>query len=158
MHDSLARLLAERRLEILAIVRREVVAGNGLAAVLVDALQNLVARGIAQAGEERDKLAAGRSTGCVPEDDLVQLTSTRDLPTLSELSTISDSDGQGTIVAAHLRLVAHQALRDRINLQWVSTPVHCARPIVEGRPLPDGRWPAQQYQRNLFASVVVTGR
>lgn len=41
MHDGLARLLAKRRLEVAAVVLREVVPRDGLATVLVHPLENL---------------------------------------------------------------------------------------------------------------------
>lgn len=73
MHDGLASLLSECRLEILSVVLGEKVARHGLAAILVYSLEDLVARGIAQAGEQRDELPANGGTGPVLEDDLVEL-------------------------------------------------------------------------------------
>ena len=73
VHDSLASLLAECRLKILAIVRRKVVTGDRLTAVLVDSLEDLVTGGISQTREERNELLSDSSGGRVPEDDLVQL-------------------------------------------------------------------------------------
>ena len=79
MHDGLASLLSESRLEILAVVLAEIVARHGLAAILVYSLEDLVARGIAKAGEQRDELAANGGTSLVLEDDLVELAGTGNL-------------------------------------------------------------------------------
>ena len=79
MHDGLARLLAKGRLKILAVVLGEHVARHGLAAILVYPLQDLVAGGVAQAGEEGEELAAKGGGGLVLEDDLVELAGVGDL-------------------------------------------------------------------------------
>lgn len=68
MEHGLARLLAESALEVLAVVQGQVVARDGLAAVLVDALEDFVAGCVAEAGEERDELSAGGGAGFVFED------------------------------------------------------------------------------------------
>lgn len=92
MHDGLARLLAKGGLEVAAVVGGEVVPGDGLAAVLVYPLGDLVAGGVAQAGEEGEELLAGGGGGLVLEDDGVELREPGD--------------------AAR---VAHQALGDRVD-------------------------------------------
>lgn len=74
VHDSLARLLAECRLEIFAVVLAEIVTRHRLTAILVDSLKDLVTGGVAQTGEQRNKLSPQRSASLVLEDDLVQLT------------------------------------------------------------------------------------
>lgn len=79
MHDGLASLLSERRLEVLAVVLGEVIAGDGLTAILVDSLEDLVASGITQTGEQGDELSRERGAGLVLEDDLVQLGCAGDL-------------------------------------------------------------------------------
>ena len=79
MHDGLASLLSERRLEVLAVVLGEVVTGDGLAAIRVDSLEDLVAGGITQTGEQGEELSRKRGAGLVLEDDLVQLGCTGDL-------------------------------------------------------------------------------
>jgi len=79
VHNRLAGLLAERSLKVLGVVGAEKVAGDGLAAVLVYPLQDLVAGGVAQAREERDKLAAEAGVGLILEDDGVELTEGSDL-------------------------------------------------------------------------------
>ena len=79
MHDGLARLLAERPLKVLAVVLREIVARHGLTAILVYPLQDLVTGGVAQAGEQREELAADGRAGLVLEDDLVELAGAGDL-------------------------------------------------------------------------------
>lgn len=60
-------------------MRAEVVAGDGLAAVLVDALEDLVAGGVAETGEEGDEFATEGGVGLVLEDDLVELGGVGDL-------------------------------------------------------------------------------
>lgn len=79
VHDGLASLLAEGVLEVLTIVFTEEVSGHGLTSVLVDSLQDLVAGGISQTGEQGDELLAGRHRGLVLEDDGVQLAGACDL-------------------------------------------------------------------------------
>lgn len=79
VHDGLARLLAKRRLKVLAVVRVEVVARDGLAAVLVHTLQHLVAGGVPETGEQRDELPPERRAGLVLEDDRVELRQAGDL-------------------------------------------------------------------------------
>lgn len=51
MHDSLARLLAKSILKVFSVVLAQVVARNGLSAILIYSLEHLVAGGVAQAGE-----------------------------------------------------------------------------------------------------------
>lgn len=51
MHDSLAGLLAESRLKVLAVVLAQIVARNRLTAILVDSLEDLVASSISETGE-----------------------------------------------------------------------------------------------------------
>jgi len=92
VHDSLARLFAERALKVLAVVLPQVVARDGLTAIFVDTLENLVASGIPQTGEKRKELARSGCVCLVLEDDLVQLRCAR-----------------------HLGLVAHEALRDSVD-------------------------------------------
>lgn len=73
VHDSLASLLAECRFKVLAIVLGQEIAGDRLAAILVDSLQDLVSGSVAQTGEKRDKLATESCAGLFFEDYLVQL-------------------------------------------------------------------------------------
>ena len=102
VHDGLARLLAEGILKVLAVVGVEVVAGHGLAAVLVDALQHLVAGGVPEAGEQREELPRNRCVGLVLEDDGVEVRRGPDLlnhrsrqprPVLSGLSLLEGNEG-----------------------------------------------------------------
>lgn len=79
MHNGLASLLAESRLEILAIVDTEPVASDGLTTVLVHTLEDLVTGSVAETGEEGDELAADGGGGGVLEDDLVQFAGTGNL-------------------------------------------------------------------------------
>jgi hypothetical protein len=53
-------------------VQRQVVADEGLAAVFVDALEDFVARCVAEAGEERGEFGGGRGGGEVAKDDAVE--------------------------------------------------------------------------------------
>jgi hypothetical protein len=78
--QSLASLLAKRRLEVGAVVLCEVIAGYRLATVLVYPLQYLVAGGISQTGEKRDKLLAKACIGLVLEDDSIEFVDRVDLP------------------------------------------------------------------------------
>lgn len=73
MHDSLACLLAKGGLKVLSVVLAQEVARNGLSAILVYSLKHLVAGGVTQTGEQRDKLSCEGCGGLVLEDDLVQL-------------------------------------------------------------------------------------
>lgn len=79
MHDSLASLLSESRLKVVTVVLGQEVTGNGLPAILVHPLEDLVSCGVAQTGEQREELAGDGSAGCVLEDDLVQLAGARNL-------------------------------------------------------------------------------
>lgn len=79
MHDSLASLLAESALKVLAVVLGQEVPGDGLTAILVYSLEDLVAGGVSQTGEERNELAARCRVGGVLEDDLVELLDAGDL-------------------------------------------------------------------------------
>lgn len=79
VHDSLARLLAECRFEVLGVVLGQEITGHGLTAILVYALEDLVPRRVAQTGEQGDELAADGSGGLVLENDLVQLAGAGDL-------------------------------------------------------------------------------
>lgn len=73
VHDSLARLLSKGGLEVLAIMFAQEVPCHRLATVLVDSLEDLVARGVAQTGEEGEELSSEWRVGLVFEDDLVQV-------------------------------------------------------------------------------------
>jgi hypothetical protein len=79
VHDGLSSLLAEGLLELGAVVLAKVVASNGLTTILVYALEDLVSGGVAQTGEERDKLLANGSIGLVLEDDGVEFLEVVDL-------------------------------------------------------------------------------
>jgi hypothetical protein len=96
VHDGLAVALAECLVEDVAVVPGEVVACEGLAAVLVDALEDLwsivrrccwtsrdgsylVRSGVSETWEERQEATADRGIGRVPEDDLVQVRRRLDL-------------------------------------------------------------------------------
>ena len=70
MHHHLALALAERVGEVVAVVAVEDVGEPGLAAVLVYALGDLVARGVAEPGEEGEELAAEGRGRVLLEDDL----------------------------------------------------------------------------------------
>ena len=68
MEDGFSGFLAKGAFKVLAVVQGEVVARDGLAAVFVDALEDLVAGCVAEAGEEGDEFAAGGGAGFVFED------------------------------------------------------------------------------------------
>lgn len=116
-HDSLAGGLAEGAREGLGVVGGQVVTDEGLAAVLVDTLEDLgviqhgdfsqhaeredadlVASGVAETGEEREELAGESKVGGILEDDLVEGRS-----------------------VGNLGLVAHQPLRDGVDLDSKQT-------------------------------------
>lgn len=78
VHNGLASLLSKSALKVLAIVGSQVVAGNGLTAILVYSLRDLVAGGVTQTGEEGEELLADGGGGLVLEDDGVELRHTRD--------------------------------------------------------------------------------
>lgn len=96
VHDGLAVAAAEGLVEGVAVVSGEVVACEGLSAVLVDALEDLrstvrrcdgpsrsgsylVRSGVSEAREQRQEATADRGIGRVPEDDLVQVRRRLDL-------------------------------------------------------------------------------
>lgn len=120
VHDGLARLLAKGILELVAVVRAQVVARHRLAAVLVYPLQHLVAGGIPETGEQRDELPPERRRGRVLEDDGVELRSPGDLYSRAIASQPaafpSSPGGGGGVGVAHLGLIAHQPLRNGIDL------------------------------------------
>ena len=79
MHDSLARLLAKRRLEILPVVLGEEISSYRLPTILVYTLKDFVARRIAQTRKQRKELADCGSASRIFEDNLVQLSGARNL-------------------------------------------------------------------------------
>lgn len=79
MHDSLSVALAECAIEAVSVVLCQVIPDERLAAILVDSLEDLVGRRIAETGEEREKAGGYRSVGLILEDDGVQLLSRSDL-------------------------------------------------------------------------------
>lgn len=79
VHNSLPGPPSERIVKVRAVVLGQVVPGERLAAVLVDALEDLVARGVAQPREERGEFAGERCGGVLLENDLVQSAGRRDL-------------------------------------------------------------------------------
>lgn len=72
VQDGLACLLAESALEVFAIVGGQVVTRDGLTAVLVDSLRNLVSGSISQTREQGEELSSNRGSGMVLENDLVK--------------------------------------------------------------------------------------
>lgn len=149
MHDRLARLLAERALKVLAVVSREVVARHGLAAIFVYPLQHLVAGGVPETGEQRDKLPPEWRGGLVLEDDSGELREGADLLQRSGSVTRSPFWCLMCFGVAHLSLIAHETLRDGINLPThnLSAPMPPCRLHVRssgirdspGKGAPDGR-------------------
>lgn len=141
VHNSLARFLAKRILKVLAVVLAQEVARHGLAAVLVYPLQHLVAGRVPEAGEERDELLADGRGGLVLEDDRVELREAGDLFIFfprarsacfssSPFAAFNLPRGpfppfpRGNVrTPTHLRLIAHQPLRNGIDLSCRQTPV-----------------------------------
>lgn len=73
VHDGLAVALAKGIIKARAVVLGQVVAHEGLAAVLVDALQDLVGGGVAEAREEREEASGHGGRSLILEDDAVEL-------------------------------------------------------------------------------------
>lgn len=110
VHDGLAVALAECLVEEFAVVPREVVAGEGLSTVLVDALEDLqsssdhvlfmyfktpylVRSGVAKTREEGEETTGNRSIGSIPEDDLVQVRRRLDLSDIAHEALGGGVDG-----------------------------------------------------------------
>lgn len=115
MHNGLATLLAKSALKVLAVVCREVVAGNWLSAILVYSLRNLVASGVTETGKEGEELGARGGSGLVLEDDRVELGTVGDLQ-VEGVSGALDMNTQWRVCKPYLGLVAHQALGNRVDL------------------------------------------
>ena len=79
MHDGLAGTLAECVVKVGTVVLGQIVTGEGLTAVFVDTLKNLVTSGVTKTGEKRGELGAEGSGGVLLEDNLVQASSGGDL-------------------------------------------------------------------------------
>lgn len=147
MHDSLASLLSESLLKVLAVVLGEVVSRDGLSTILVDSLEDLVTGGVTQTGEQREELASNSGAGLVLEDDLVQLAGVGDLRYCSAIRSSRNSP-RGR---SYLGLVAHQSLRNGVDLLNMSVHVVCRN--WNGKDSRGGRRPAQRYQRILHGDV-----
>jgi hypothetical protein len=110
VHDGLAVALAECLVEGVAVVLGEVVAREGLSAVLVDALEDLwsivrpcrwasrigsylVRSSVSEAREERQEATADGGIGSVPEDDLVQVRRRLDLADIAHEALGCGVDG-----------------------------------------------------------------
>ena len=72
MHDCFASARTESGIELVAVVEGEIVAREGLAAVFVDSLEDLVASRVAETGEKRGEFPEGRGVGTVFEDYFVE--------------------------------------------------------------------------------------
>lgn len=72
MHHCLSRAFAEGPVEVVAVVQSEVIPRKRLATVLVYPLEDLIASGIAESGEEGGEFAAEGGGGFVFEDDFIQ--------------------------------------------------------------------------------------
>ncbi len=72
MHHCLSRAFAERPVEVVTIVQSEVIPRKRLAAVLVYSLEDFIASGIAESGEEGGEFAPEGGGGFIFEDDFVQ--------------------------------------------------------------------------------------
>lgn len=73
MHDGLTITPSECSIEVVPVVLGEEVAREGLPAVLVDALEDFVGSGVAEAGEEGEEAGCNGGGGGFAEDDLVEL-------------------------------------------------------------------------------------
>jgi hypothetical protein len=119
VHNSLPGPPSERIVKVRAVVLGQVVPGERLAAVLVDALEDLVARGVAQPREERGEFAGERRGGVLLENDLAQSAGRRDLWSQSE----ADGGSQG--IQTHPSLVAHQSFCGCVNLAGLELCLLC---------------------------------
>jgi hypothetical protein len=99
VHERLARAPPKRRVEFVAVVLGEVVPCEGLPAVFVHALQDLVGGGVAEAGEEGEEAGAGCGGGFFAEDDLVEL---RGGGYLCEKCELNGGGGDGVVVVCTL--------------------------------------------------------
>lgn len=114
VHNGLASLLAKGILEVGTIVLGQEITGNGLTTVLVDSLEDLVTGRVSQTREQRDELSSDGSGGLVLENDLVQLAGTGDLEV--GISITCPCAEIETGVASYTALVAHQSLRNGVDL------------------------------------------
>jgi hypothetical protein len=114
VHNGLARLLAKSRLKVLAIMQRQKISRHGLSSVLVYPLEDLVSGRIAQSRKEGHELARNGSASLVLENDLVELARIGDLGRVSVASSKYEEDKEYWVV--YLALVAHQSLRNRVDL------------------------------------------
>jgi hypothetical protein len=72
IEDRLSCAFAEGLIEVLRVVEREVIANEGLTAVLVYSLEDFVAGGIAETGEEGGELSSDRRRGIFFKDNIVE--------------------------------------------------------------------------------------
>lgn len=79
MHNCLPSLLPKGRFKVLSVVLRKVVSRDGLAAILVYPLEDLVAGGVPEARKEGNKFAAERNGGLILEDDAAEFAGAGDL-------------------------------------------------------------------------------
>ena len=87
MHNRLAIASSKRSVKVVTVVFGEEVPCEGLAAVFVDALEDFVGGGVAEAGEEGEEAGGDGGGGGVAEDDLVELGGGGDLWGVCELVT-----------------------------------------------------------------------
>lgn len=73
MHNRLSIPAAKRRVKVVPEVLGEKITREGLAAILVYALQDLVCGGVAEAGKEREEAGGDGGVCSFAEDDLVEL-------------------------------------------------------------------------------------
>mmetsp|Transcript_23249 Transcript_23249/g.74859 ORF Transcript_23249/g.74859 Transcript_23249/m.74859 type:complete len:315 (+) Transcript_23249:487-1431(+) len=102
VHQGLGQLRTKGGVEVVAEAVLHQVTHEGLTTELVDALEHLVARGEAQAGEERRVLAKQAGRGGVAEDDRVHV-----------------GHGLPKVGTLDVALVAHQPLGDSVD--WMET-------------------------------------
>jgi hypothetical protein len=134
VHDGLAVAGAEGAVEEAAVVLGQVVTHEGLTTVLVDALQDLVGGGVAEAGEEGEVAGGDRFFGGVFKDDLVEVGHAIDLALVGH-QTLGDGvdgveDGELSDTGGACDTVSTCAI-DIIALIWLYIPAPSTRAMVD---------------------------
>lgn len=73
VHHSLPCLFSESCLKVLTVVQAQIIPCNRLATIFINSLEDLIARGVTQTGEEGEELSGEWCVCFVFEYDLVQL-------------------------------------------------------------------------------------
>lgn len=93
VHDGLACSLSECPVELVAMVDGKIVPHERLSTILVDALEDLVSRSVAESGEEREEFPSKASVGIVLKNDTVELRSGSDLCRIGHETLRNSVDG-----------------------------------------------------------------